>query len=199
MWWGNWPWRLSYWAASAHTLFSLGEEFNTWITSSVPQKSMDGILQNILYWPPPEGYDSLQFQKDSMAKQELQNLMLNPFWDSPRKYCEINQKFPLLSVLILTLSSLSSTDGGWELGRTYNKQEPFWDEISPSQCKMLLSLNTLPVLFSILSWASAMTAMFHQRAQHTVSVTDWSFALSEGLQVKSKPAALERGRQLKRT
>lgn len=57
------------------------------------------------------------FRRSSRAKQELWNLMLNPFWDFPRKYWVIKQKFPLLSVLALTLSSLSSTDEDWEVGR----------------------------------------------------------------------------------
>lgn len=101
--------------------FLSGREFNTWIFSSVSQKNMDGILKNIQYWPPPEVNATTpgNFSRSGRAKQELWNLTLNPFWDFPRKYWEINQKFPLLSVLTLTLSSLSSTDGGWEVGSTY--------------------------------------------------------------------------------
>lgn len=167
--------------------FLSGREFNTWIFSSVPQKNMDGILKNIQYWPPPKVNATTpgNFSRSGRAKQELWNLTLNTFWDFPRKYWEINQKFPLLSVLTSTLSSLSSTDGGWEVGSTYirsNTWELFWGEMSPSECKMLLSSGTLPVPFG-LSWVSATMEKFHQRTQHTVIVSDWSFALSEGFRL----------------
>lgn len=85
------------------------------------QRSVEGIFKNIQYWPPSE-VNSLQFQQEQQGKARVMKPYVKSFLGFSQKILGNKTEifiylfiYLLLSVLTLTLSSLSSTDGGWEV------------------------------------------------------------------------------------
>lgn len=190
----NWPWHPSYWATSACTLFSPGE--NLMLGSSLlclkgPWSEFSKTFNTgLLLKSTP-----CKYSRSSRAKQELWNFMLNLFWDFPRKYWVIKQKFPLLSVLTLTLSSLSRTDGALEVGRTYIRNNKCWFRgkwvVLNTNCSFPWAPFLSYSVFSLQPLQRCSIKEHNLQSSWLITPSQWR------IQVKSKPAAVERGRQLK--